>query len=98
MTRDEIIQALAREAPALKAKGIRHAALFGSRARGHETTHSDVDIVIDVDPEASLSGYDLMAIKHHLEDALGLSVDLLRHPIRRPKLRAEIEQDQIRVF
>jgi predicted nucleotidyltransferase len=34
---------------ALRAHGIRHAAVFGSIARGEEQQQSDVDIVFDID-------------------------------------------------
>jgi predicted nucleotidyltransferase len=37
---------------ALRARGVRHAALFGSRARGDNRPDSDSDIMIEIDPDA----------------------------------------------
>jgi uncharacterized protein len=37
----------------LRARGVTHAALFGSRARGDAREDSDTDIMIEIDPEAS---------------------------------------------
>ena len=38
--------------PALRARGVRHAALFGSVARGDNRRDSDLDILIETEPGA----------------------------------------------
>ncbi len=50
MNRQDIIDRLRENEAALKARGVTHAALFGSRARGEERRDSDIDIMIDIDP------------------------------------------------
>ena len=52
MNRQDIIDRLRENEAALKARGVTHAALFGSRARGEERRDSDIDIMIDIDPGA----------------------------------------------
>jgi hypothetical protein len=37
---------------ALRQRGVAHAALFGSRARGEQGPDSDTDIMIEIDPDA----------------------------------------------
>ena len=47
---------------ALRAKGIAHAGVFGSTARGEARAESDVDILIDFDPSARITVYDYVAV------------------------------------
>ena len=49
--------AAAERARLARAGGVTHAALFGSRARGDKRPDSDTDILIEVDPEARITGY-----------------------------------------
>jgi hypothetical protein len=47
----------------LRARGVTHAALFGSRARGDAREDSDTDIMIEIDPEARIGVWDYVGIK-----------------------------------
>jgi predicted nucleotidyltransferase len=51
MSREEIIDRLRKNEAALRARGVAHAALFGSRARGDRRPESDTDIMIEFDPD-----------------------------------------------
>jgi predicted nucleotidyltransferase len=52
MDRQGIISWLRENETALRARGVAHAALFGSRARGDASPDSDTDIMIEIDPGA----------------------------------------------
>jgi len=52
-----------------------NARVFGSAARGSDTEASDLDILIDPAPQATL--FDIGAIRHELRELLGVSVDVL---------------------
>jgi hypothetical protein len=78
----------------LRAYGVLHASLFGSFARGEQRTDSDVDLLIDLPPGASLM--DVSRLGLALEDALGRPVDLVTsfaalHPVIQERLRREEE-------
>jgi hypothetical protein len=68
---------LRRERPALERAGVRHAALFGSVVRGVAQTNSDVDVLVDLDPEAHVSLFDFAGIRLRLEELFGRDVDLV---------------------
>jgi predicted nucleotidyltransferase len=65
--------------------------IFGSVLHGTDDEHSDIDILIDADPDASL--FDLGGIQYDLSELLGVRVDVLTPgalPVRfRDKVVAE---------
>lgn len=56
MNREKIITRLQQHEATLRARGVAHAVLFGSRARGDERPESDYDILIAIDPSAPVGG------------------------------------------
>lgn len=83
----------------LEARGVAHAALFGSIARGQATSTSDIDIMLTPAPGAALSLFDLGALQTLLEEAfVGLSVDIVLAPVKKPALRQSIERGAAHVF
>jgi uncharacterized protein len=65
--------------------------IFGSAAHGADEEGSDLDILVDALPGATL--FDLGALQVELEDLLGVSVDLLTPGDLPPKLRETILAD-----
>jgi predicted nucleotidyltransferase len=53
----------------------RRIALFGSVARGDATEHSDIDFLVEFEPESSL--LDLLRLQDELTDMLGRPVDIV---------------------
>jgi hypothetical protein len=66
MNRDEIIARLRENEAALRQRGVAHAALFGSRARGEQGTDSDTDIMIEIDPDAPVGVWEYAGIKTYI--------------------------------
>ena len=67
---------LATRAPDLAAKGVRPISLVGSRARGTVKCGSDIDLLLDLAPDATFGLIDLVQLKGTLGDALGHKVDI----------------------
>ncbi len=53
---------------------VRNPRLFGSSARGDDRRNSDIDILVDPEPQTTL--YDLAELEMELEEILGCKVDV----------------------
>ena len=82
----------------LEARGVVHASLFGSVARGDDLPESDVDIILEDHPERRIDLFDLMDIAEFLESELGRRVDLGTRASLRPGKHDEILADLREVF
>ena len=87
----------AAEALALKRSAIREAVsrfrttnprIFGSVLRGEDQDGSDLDLLVDALPGATL--FDLGGLQAELEDLLGVRVDVLTPGDLPPKFRQQI--------
>ena len=59
---------------------LRNVDIFGSYAEGCATPQSDLDLLVEFD-QPTVSLIRLNALKYDLEDALGLSVDVIHAPL-----------------
>lgn len=98
MDRDAIITRLRESEAELRARGVTHAALFGSRARGDHRPDSDTDIMIDVDPEARLSVYDYVGLKEYIAGLFDGRVDVVSRSGLKPYVRPAVTADAIYAF
>ncbi|HWE35173.1 MAG TPA: nucleotidyltransferase family protein [Isosphaeraceae bacterium] len=96
MDRQAILDRLKAEAPGLRAKyGVKTLAVFGSMARGDDREGSDVDVLVTFEDRATFDNF--MGLKLDLEGLFGRRVDLLTPKCLRPAMRAEIDEEAIRV-
>ena len=91
MSKDTIIKILKKEKPFLaKEHHISELGLFGSVIRGEDTPLSDVDILVEFEPNARVSLFNLTGTKHYLEDVFGRTVDIVHKKMIKPALKKEI--------
>ncbi len=73
---NQILEALKSEP--LKS-AIKKAALFGSYLKGKEKSNSDVDILVELNPEIRVGLFKFVAMERILSERLGKKVDLLTY-------------------
>jgi len=98
MNRQEILDKLRENERALRERGVTHAAVFGSRARGDNRPDSDTDIMIDVDPEAHISVYDYVGLKEYIASLFDGPVDVVSRDGLKPYVRPAATADAVYAF
>ena len=72
--RAALVARLRTHADEIREQGVVSLAIFGSRARGDERPDSDLDVLVDYDPERPFTLYDLVRVERLLERITGLDV------------------------
>jgi predicted nucleotidyltransferase len=98
MNGQEIIARLKENEAALRARGVSHAAVFGSRARGDDRPDSDIDIMIEVDPAAEVGVYEYVAVKDYIAELFDGPVDVVSTLGLKPYVRPAVTADAIYAF
>ena len=98
MDREQVIAKLRAHERELRHRGVLHAALFGSVARGEEKLDSDIDILIELSPEAAVGLFEYVGIEQYLGDLLASRVDLANRSSLKAFVRPSAERDAIYAF
>lgn len=97
MDRDQVLAVLRSHETELRAAGVEHLRLFGSVARGDQTSASDVDVALEFYPEAKL-GFAFGGLQTRLSEWLAVDVDVLVLRSVRPAIRERILKDGVDAF
>ncbi|HEX7362220.1 MAG TPA: nucleotidyltransferase family protein [Bryobacteraceae bacterium] len=84
--RSQILQAAARH-------GARNVRIFGSAARGETSPVSDIDVLVDLDPDRTLM--DLGGLLMDLQELVQVRVDVATEEMLRPKVRRHALADAV---
>jgi len=71
MTREDVLQVLRDHEAELRKQGVIHAALFGSLARGDAGPKSDIDIMVEFDPDAPITMWDYAGVIRYVQGLFG---------------------------
>jgi uncharacterized protein len=74
-------------------QGAHDVRVFGSVARGEDTTSSDVDLLVELDEGVSL--VDLAGLKRELSEVLGVDVDVVAAATIKARIRDEVLAEAI---
>jgi predicted nucleotidyltransferase len=98
MTLAEVLDTLKKAEPTLRPRGVTHAAVFGSVARGEERADSDIDIAIELDTAINRTVWDLAGAKTAVADLFQVPVDVVDRSALRPHLRDAVERELVYAF
>jgi len=98
MDREDIVAKLRAHESDLKAQGVAHAALFGSRARGDHRADSDIDILIELAPGAHVDLWGYVGITQFIEDLFEAPVDVANREQLKAFVRPSAESDAVYAF
>jgi len=92
----DVLLALRSESAVLRRKGIIHAFVFGSVARGDDHAASDIDIAVDAAPFVGSPA--VMEIEEMLTARLGRPVQIISKRGLRPRQHASILHEMVEAF
>ncbi len=98
MELQQALRTLREAEPQLRAKGVRHAAVFGSTARGEQRADSDLDIAIELDDLKARTIYDYVEVKDAVADLFDGPVDVINRAALKPHLREKVERELVYAF
>jgi len=98
MNCQEILAKLRENEAALHARGVSHAALFGSRARGDARPDSDIDIMVEFDPAAHVTVFNYAGLKDYIAGLFDGPVDVVSRAGLKPYVRPAVITDAIYAF
>ncbi len=101
MTRDDALAVLKANEGELRARGVAHAALFGSLARGDAHAASDVDVFLRFAPDAPITLWDYVGLKRQVARMLGSArtkVDVIDLDGMHSRVRSRVERDAVYAF
>ena len=98
MEKQDILARLRENEAALKAQGVCHAALFGSRARSDARPDSDIDIMVEIAPDARMDLFRYVGIVQYIEEMFPVRVDVANREGLKPFVRPGVEADAIYAF
>lgn len=92
------LQTLRTNQQELRGLGVRHAAVFGSVARGEAGEGSDLDVLIDLDPDRPIGLFGYARLQQRVSDLLGGVCDVVNRRALKPALRDRILHESVNAF
>ncbi len=93
MNKQQIIETIRANRPLLEEFSVKSVSIFGSAVRGEARAGSDVDILVEFEPDARIGLFEFVRLKNTLTDLLGVPVDLATPDALHPALKDDILQE-----
>jgi hypothetical protein len=94
----QILARLREHESALRARGVKHVALFGSCARGDNRPDSDIDIMVEFDSAAHVTVFNYAGLKEYIASLFDGPVDVVNRDGLKSYVRPAATADAIYAF
>jgi hypothetical protein len=95
---NDVLETLRTHEDELRRLGVSHAAVFGSVARGEASVDSDVDILVELDPQRPIGVFEYARLKLYVNELLNGAADVVNRRTLKPLLRDSILRDAVHAF
>src|SRR5580658_1581048 len=97
-TLDGVLETLRNHESELRRLGVSHAAVFGSVARREARADSDIDVLVELDPDQPMGMLEYARLKLDVNEILDGSGDVVNRRTLKPLLRDGILHDAVYAF
>jgi uncharacterized protein len=94
----DVLHTLRAHQNALRRLGVSHAAVFGSVARGEARANSDIDVLVELDPQRPMGIFEYARLKLYIGELLDGTSDVVNRKTLKPLLRENILRDAVDAF
>lgn len=98
VTLDKAISILRANQEALRARGVLHAAIFGSVARGEAHPGSDIDVLVEMDAAKRIGLFGYAGLCEDIGELFPAPVDVVNKKTVKPRLRDSILGEAVYAF
>ena len=80
---------------------VKRISVFGSYARGDQTTESDIDLLVELKPSGQrppLGLFEVIRLEQELRKELGCEVDLVTEQGISPRIKPKVERDRVVLY
>ena len=98
MNRNDALAILRQSETALRARGVQRIAVFGSVSRGDNRADSDLDIMIEIAPDARIGVFEYVGLKEYIESLFEGPVDVVSRDALKPYVRPAVTADAVYAF
>jgi predicted nucleotidyltransferase len=82
--------------PVLKRYFIKRAAIFGSFAKGNNSSNSDIDLLIE--PENNFTLFKMLQLEQEISQLINRKVDLVEYSALKPSIKNEVLRSAITIL
>ncbi len=98
MDKEKVIETLRENRPLLARYHVRSLSVFGSVVRGEARPDSDVDILVEFEPDAPVGLFEFASLQRCLQEILGRKVDLATPRALHKALKKDILEEAVHAF
>jgi predicted nucleotidyltransferase len=96
VNKEQVIAVLRSNGDSLRGFHVKALYLFGSVVRGDEKQASDVDLLVEFEPDSQIGLFEFARLQRRLSDLLGCKVDLTTPDALHKSMKGRIMEEAVR--